>query len=156
MTLVKSKVGSVKNVDILPTTKFFDELVNFEFPTVNFWEAGSPMRNQTPVANVIEDESKYYVEISVPGFSREEIHLELKNNNILVMRAEKKNNNEWDTKMYTKREFYHYKYARSFTMPESINVDKISATCNNGILTIELPKHEPAKTNKVKKIEIKS
>ncbi|MCD4745899.1 MAG: Hsp20/alpha crystallin family protein [Bacteroidales bacterium] len=57
-------------------------------------------------------------------------------------------------KNYTRKEFAYGSFSRSFTLPKSIDVDKIKANYENGIMDITLPKKEEAKMNIRKEIKI--
>ena len=55
---------------------------------------------------------------------------------------------------FTSREFSYQSFSRSFTLPKTVDGEKISATYNNGILNVRIPKLEEAKPKAPKQIEI--
>ena len=72
-----------------------------------------------------------------------------------MISMEKKNESgekDKDGKRYLRREFSYSKFQQAFDLPDNVDVEKINASMNNGVLTIELPKvavEEKAKTNRV-------
>ena len=112
-----------------------------------------------PAINVIENEKDYRVEVAAPGMTKEDFDIHLGDNNDLVISMEKKNESEEkdnDGKKYLRREFSYTKFQQAFDLPDNVDVDKINASMNNGVLSIELPKvatEEKAKASRM--IEIK-
>jgi len=107
-----------------------------------------------PSVNIKETNESFEVEVAAPGFDKDEFKIEL-DNNILNISSEKKEENEVkEGEQYTKREFNYQSFSRSFTLPETVEADKISAKYDNGILKISIPKKEEAKTKPVKQIAI--
>ncbi len=112
-----------------------------------------------PAINVIENEKDYRVEVAAPGMTKEDFDIHLGDNNELVISMEKKNESEEknnDGKKYLRREFSYTKFRQAFDLPDNVDVDKINASMNNGVLSIELPKvatEEKAKASRM--IEIK-
>lgn len=108
-----------------------------------------------PAVNIKEDKDGFEVEMSAPGFEKSDFKIEL-NNNILTISSEKKFENETkEDKQFLIREFSYQSFHRSFTLPEIVESDKITAQYQNGILSIYIPKKEEAKPKPVKRIEIK-
>ena len=89
-----------------------------------------------------------------PGFSKGKFTIEL-NNDLLTISLEK--NVEKETKEsenFTRREFSYQSFSRSFTLPNTVNSDKIGAKYQNGILKVSIPKKEEAKPKPAKQIQI--
>ena len=75
--------------------------------------------------------------------------------NELVITMEKKNESketEKDNKKYLRREFSYSKFQQAFVLPEDVEKEKINATVNDGVLTIELPKRTPEEKAKVNRV----
>lgn len=99
-----------------------------------------------PAINVIEDEKCYKVEVAAPGMTKEDFNIHLSDDNLLVISMEKKTENEEKDpsgKKYLRREFSYSKFEQSLVLPDDVEKDRISASVNNGVLDIELPKQEP-------------
>lgn len=111
-----------------------------------------------PAINVVESDKDYKVEVAAPGMKKEDFNIHLGDNNELVITMEQKNENkeEHKNKKYLRREFAYSKFQQSFILPDDVEKEKISASVNDGILTIDLPKHtaeEKAKVDRVIEIQ---
>lgn len=106
-----------------------------------------------PAVNVVEDKDNFRVEVAAPGLKKEDFKLNI-NNGVLTISSEKKQENESKEENYTRKEFHYSSFSRSFTLPSSIDSDKISASYNDGILNILIPKREETKNNQAKQIAI--
>jgi HSP20 family protein len=108
-----------------------------------------------PLANISEQPESFLLEIAAPGMKKDDfkIHLE---NNVLTISSEVEDTQEQekDGNSYTRKEFYYGSFSRSFTLPKSINTDKIMAEYENGVLKVKLPKKEEAKLEIKKEIKI--
>jgi len=108
-----------------------------------------------PSVNIKEDGDAFFVEVAVPGFEKSDFNIEL-NNDLLTISSEKQVNDEVkDGERISKQEFSYQSFTRSFTLPELVEDENISAKYENGILSITIPKKEEAKPKPVKQIEIK-
>jgi len=108
-----------------------------------------------PSVNIKENTDFFEVEVAAPGFEKEDFNIEL-DNDLLTISSEKQVSNETkDDEKITKQEFSYQSFKRSFTLPELVDEEKISAKYVNGILTITIPKKEEAKPKPVKQISIK-
>jgi HSP20 family protein len=106
-----------------------------------------------PAANVREDENKYSIELALPGFSKEEVSIKFEEE-VLTVTAGRQPKEDVKGPKYTWNEFgFKSKYERSFQLPETVDADNITATFENGILLIALPKKE-AQPSAVKEITI--
>lgn len=105
-----------------------------------------------PAINVVESEKDYKVEVAAPGMKKEDFNIHLGENNELVITMEQKNENKEEHKKYLRREFAYSKFQQSFILPDDVEKEKISASVNDGILTIELPKHAPEEKAKVNRV----
>lgn len=113
-------------------------------------EAGGEQYNECfrPSTNVMEEEDMFKVQMAVPGFSKKDFKIELEKN-VLKVYSEKEFDNEGE---YTRREFGGRNFCRSFSVPETVDVENIKAEYKNGILSINLPKKE--EVNLKKEIQI--
>ena len=93
-----------------------------------------------PKANVKEEKDQFVIELLAPGFTREQININLKNE-ILTIKGEALKEAQEKTH-YTTREFVASDFVRRFSVPDSVNTEMISAEFSNGILEIILPKRE--------------
>lgn len=101
-------------------------------------------------ANVIENENEFLIELSVPGFSKEQIRISVEKN-VLVVKAEKNEENE---RKYLSREFGLQSFERRFVLSKKVNADNISASFNNGILEVTLPRKAEVAEKAAVEVEI--
>ena len=93
--------------------------------------------------DIKEFDDKYEVEIDLPGFKKDELHLEL-NEGYLTISAEKgleKDEKDKNDK-YIRRERYAGSMSRSFYVGENMKEEDIHAKYENGILTLDVPKEQ--------------
>jgi len=106
----------------------------------------------TPAVNIAEKETGYLIELSVPGFSKEEINIEVENDTLKIS-GERKNDKQEEKQGFSRREFNYSSFSRSFTIPsKKIDLENVQAEYEAGILSLNLPKAE--KANWLKKIEV--
>lgn len=104
---------------------------------------------KTGQVNLSVGENDYSVEVSAPGFTKEELSVELKDH-ILTIKGE----HVEDKKNYSMKEFSKNSFSRSFTVPKDITGEVI-AKFENGLLYLSLGKKELPPKEEPKKIEIK-
>jgi HSP20 family protein len=93
-----------------------------------------------PAVNVAENENNWQIEVSAPGFAKEDFKINLEKD-MLTISAEHKTEGEKKEKNYTRREFSYGSFSRAFRVKENtVDVEKIAAVYENGILVITLPK----------------
>ena len=90
-----------------------------------------------PAVNIIENKDVYELQLAIPGYTKEEVKLAIENNTLTIS-AEFEQKEE--TVPYSRREFVKTAFERSFTLPRSIDQDKVEAKFENGILNIKLPR----------------
>lgn len=108
-----------------------------------------------PAVNIHESDESFMVAVAAPGKVREDFKIEL-DNDVLTISSEDKKENESTVKngRFTRKEFSYSNFKRAFSLPDSVDSDKISASYNNGVLEINLPKREEAKVQAKRMIEI--
>ncbi len=107
-----------------------------------------------PATNIKEESDKYVLELATPGFTKEDIKIELKDNGIQIS-SEKKSESEESKDNYTRKEFSYQSFNRYFKLPDNVNAEAIEAKCENGVLTLTLPKKEVSEpASNSRKIEI--
>ncbi len=118
------------------------------------WMGGIQNANvSVPPVNIRETDNAFEVELSAPGKSKEDFNIELEND-MLVISSEQKTENTTEEGKFTRREFTHSAFKRSFSLPETVKDDDIQAVYENGILKITLPKKEEALPKPKRMIEI--
>ena len=102
-----------------------------------------PRANSTaPAVNVKEDEKAYTLEMAAPGLKKEYCKVSVnEDGNLCVAIENKMEHKEEDKKQhYLRREFSYSNFEQSYTLPDDVKKDEISAKVENGILTVTMPK----------------
>jgi HSP20 family protein len=94
-----------------------------------------------PAVNISENDKDFVVELAAPGMKKDDFQVDLERN-VLTISSEQKDEKQEEGKHFTRKEFNYQSFQRSFTLPESVNQDKIEATYNDGVLKIILHKKE--------------
>lgn len=112
--------------------------------------------DRLPATNVKENEKEFRLELSVPGFDKEDFSIEIEKNVLKISGRKEVRNEEKDKNdKVLRQEFGYSSFSRSFTIPENVDTEHIEAQQKDGILQISLPKMDKTIEDKVKKIEIK-
>lgn len=109
-----------------------------------------------PRLDIRDEPSQFVVDIEVPGLSKEDIKVEV-NNNVLIVRGDKRKELEEKQGTYIRRELKRSSFSRQIcTLNDNCDVDNISASFKDGMLTVIIPKKalEPPRQD-VKQITIK-
>ena len=130
----------------------FPSLMN-EFLKLDWFGGVDNFKQSVPAANVKETETEYVLELAVPGRKKEDFNVEI-DNDILTISSEVRNEENKEDDGYTRREFTFSSFKRVFSLPETISLDKINATYEDGILKFVLPKKEEALPKPKRLIEI--
>lgn len=103
--------------------------------------------------DIIDDNDKYILKADLPGFEKEDIHLDI-DENTLILNAER--HSEFEDKdrngKYLRCERSYGTYSRTFDL-SNVKADEIKASYENGVLQLIMPKKE-AKSSSVRKIDI--
>ncbi len=146
MSLLKKRKESLFPSSL--TDLFEDRFFRPYFPSMReFWNEGF----NVPPANLIESKSDFRIDLSVPGFSREDFNVEMQDG-ALVISAEKQEESETGEENYKRREFSYDTFTRSFVLPENVKEDQINAKYDNGMLSVVIPKKEVQQVRPKKEI----
>jgi HSP20 family protein len=128
----------------------------FEGNLMNLHSSNFAGRNSTlPAVNVKENDHEYCIDVAAPGMNREDFKVSFDNGSLMISSEKKAEHEEKDGENVTRKEFSYQAFQRSFNVPGNmVNVDKIGAKYEDGILHITLPKREEAKPKPAKKIKI--
>jgi len=100
-----------------------------------------------PPVDIYENENEYIIKAEMPGIKKEAIKVTLDKNELEI--SGKLNGNFPDEKNLKYSEFTPYDYHRKFNVGDTINSNALSASLENGILTLTLPKREEVKPKKI-------
>lgn len=114
------------------------------------------MNSTAPAVNVKEDETAYTMEVAVPGIKKEFCRVNINNDGDLNIAIENKMEHKEENKKerYLRREFSYTNYQQTYSLPDNVNKEGISAKVTDGVLTIQLPKIEKVEQKVQRKIEV--
>ena len=130
--------------------KVFPSLMN-EFFNDDFRMNVINNNHSVPSVNSIENDNSFEIDLAVPGMKKDDFTIQL-NYKFLVISSE--NTNSVDNNSMRLNEFNYSSFQRSFTVPETVELDKIKANYKNGILKVKLPKKKDSITKPNRVIDI--
>lgn len=95
--------------------------------------------NWAPRVDIHETDKELILDVELPGMEKKDIKIGVKND-ILTISGERKQERKTEGSEYYRHERHYGKFERSFTIPETVDADNISANYKNGVLTLNLPK----------------
>jgi HSP20 family protein len=123
----------------------------FDFEPLRRFEAA--FSGAVPTAEVAEKDNEYVVTVELPGIDQKNVDVNVTGNLLTIKGEKRKEEEEQKEKHYHLSERRYGSFSRSFTIPETVAQDKITAAMKDGVLTLTLPKTEAA-TKPPRKIEI--
>ncbi len=149
MTLVSVKPES-RRIQAPRFSNLIENIFENDFPSffTNEWS-----RTSVPLVNIKDTKDAYAIDVAAPGFSKESFNIKVEDG-FLTISAEASEEKVEEGEKFTRREFAHNSFKRSFTLPKTIVADKIAAAYENGILKVSLPKLEEAKTKGTIEVKI--
>ena len=107
-----------------------------------------PSAGVFPLTNVTEDSDNYYVRSELPGTKSEDLNIQVTAEGISIS-GERKITEEGDKVRYHRREREAGKFSRLINLPKKLDVDKVEASMENGILKVTIPKSEGSKPRQI-------
>ena len=137
-----------------PLPLLFDDFLNrdlFNWGNSNF----SDTNTSIPAVNIKETGENYEVEVAAPGMSKKDFKVELNGNTITISSEGSHQKEERDDERYSRKEFSYQSFQRTFTLQKDVvDIDKIQAKYENGLLHLLIPKKEEAKQKPPRLIQI--
>jgi HSP20 family protein len=111
-------------------------------------EEGIAASTWTPAVDIYETPETIVLKAELPGLSREDIEIQIRDN-ALTLKGERRFAKDVQQENYLRIERAYGAFQRSFTLPATIQQDKIRAVFRDGVLELTLPKAEEAKPKKI-------
>lgn len=103
------------------------------------WMASTPRsEGWIPAVDILEKDGNLILRAELPGVNEKDIDVKLEGN-ILTLKGERKLDSEEKKHNYHRVESFYGSFTRSFTLPDTVDTDKIKADYKNGILTVSVP-----------------
>ena len=135
-----------------PTKNYGNALYDFDTMLNNLFGPASSRNRRSPLVDISENENHYVIEAEVPGYSQEEIDVQVEDNVLTISAGASKEQSEAQNEEheYLVRERSNTEFSRSFSLPKDVDVEKIEGSYRNGILRLELAKKAEAKPRSIK------
>ena len=132
----------------------FDDLF-----TRDLWNWGLTNNSSTnttvPAVNIRETADNYDVEVAAPGMTKDDFKVELDGNTLVISSEKKDEREQKEGERYTRQEFSYQSFQRSFQLHKDVvDIDKIEAKYENGVLHLMIPKKEEVKQKPPRMIQI--
>ena len=139
---------------LTPFDSFINDFFNQQMELSKSFPNDFFSKGSYPKVNVADLKDKVVIEAAVPGMDKSDISIEV-NENILTLSGKSSQSSGVSDGQYIRRELKRSKFSRSFALGDNLNLDDISATCIDGILTLTVPKKvEEDKEVKARYIDI--
>ena len=147
---IENRNGNLQNH--FPT--LFDDFLNrdiFNWGLSNF----SNTNTTVPAVNIKETSDNYEVEVAAPGMTKKDFKVELDGNLLTISSETSHQNEQKDDVLYSRKEFSYQSFLRTFTLQKDVvDIEKIEAKYENGLLQLLIPKKEESKQKPARLIEI--
>ncbi len=110
--------------------------------TLTGWEFGPPV-------DIYEDDHKLTFKVEVPGIDERDIKVEI-GSNVLTVHGERKLEKDIKEENFRRMERHYGAFSRSFTLPSTVDPQKIEANYAHGVLAIQMPKRAEARPKQIK------
>ena len=124
--------------------RMFEEPLTMLRPMLPMEENYWPMKAWTPACDIFETDKELVLKFELPEVSKEDVKVTMENN-VLMLRGERKFEEETDRENYHRVERHYGEFMRTFNVPMFVDAAKIHAEFKHGVLTVKLPKREEAR-----------
>ena len=146
MTLMK------RNGNLLPM--IFDDFFNgdvFDWNNSNYSDTNTTI----PAVNIKETAENYEVQVAAPGMTKDDFKVELDGNSLTISSEKSQQNEQKEGERFSRKEFSYQSFQRTFNLQKDVvDIDKIQAKYDNGILHLLIPKKEEVKQKPPRRIQI--
>lgn len=149
--MFETSLARVPNASVLrsrdPFQGFFDRVFD------NFWNDSdfvSEGRSRTwlPAIDIFESDDAFVATADLPGLKKDDIDISIEDS-VLTVSGERKFDESQETGSFRRVERSYGTFRRSFTLPRGVDSTKVQAKFEDGVLTLDIPKSEVAKSRKI-------
>lgn len=101
-----------------------------------------------PAVDIYETEDSIIIKAELPDVEQKDVEVHIEDNT-LILKGERKHVSEVKKENYHRIERYFGTFQRSFSLPATVDQEKVEAICDKGVLTITLPKKEETKPKQI-------
>lgn len=143
MTLLTTRRTNNPFVSDLPVSTAFEDMMSRLFNE----PAGA--RPWSPAVDIAETDNELVLKADVPGVKLDDINIEVENGTLSIS-GSRSHSSEGNAGGYHRQERFYGSFHRAFVLPETVDLEKVAAGYENGVLTITMPKKEVAKPRTIK------
>ena len=129
-----------------PFFRGFERLFNDDLPSR--WNEGAATGRWIPPVDVREHDDALEFTAELPGLAKDDLDITVEDR-VLTLSGERKFESGEDKNGYHRIERSYGSFTRSFTLPQEVEQDKVTAVFKDGLLTVRIPKTEQAKPRKI-------
>ena len=111
-------------------------------------DGNDPFAGWTPAVDLLQDKDHVVLRAELPGLRREDIHVSL-HEDILTLSGERRQKKSADERGNLRSERFFGRFERRFVLPVRVDAERVSASYEDGILSVTLPKAEEAKPRQI-------
>jgi len=139
----------MKSYACYPGSRFRPSTARFFAPNHPMYYTTSQQKEamKSPAANIRREEAAFVIELAVPGLSKENVQIEVNNDQLIVSAKEVQSETNPN---FIRHEFDYHGFKRTFRLHKNANTEALQASFHQGLLTIVVPDREPES----RKIEI--
>jgi HSP20 family protein len=128
-------VPYIRRTETPIVSRLFEDFFN-DFPLTG--SLADTRENWNPAVDILEKDGNLILRAELPGMTEKQIELKLEGNS-LTLKGERKMDAEDQKNNYHRVESFYGSFLRTFRLPDTVDMDKISADYKNGVLTVTLP-----------------
>ncbi|MFW5905929.1 MAG: Hsp20/alpha crystallin family protein [archaeon] len=128
--------------------RFFERMQSDFEEMARSWSEESELVSSSVRVDLEDRDDEFALTAELPGFEKDDIDVRVTDRTLRLEAEHAEETEEEEDGEYVRRERHRASVARSISLPDAVEADDISATFNNGILTIRLPKSEPVTQGK--------
>ncbi len=113
------------------------------FPTFRHVDSGNHLMKTYPAANILRKEDGFDIQMAIPGLAKDQVKIEVEENRLTVSAIPAE---ATETPKMIRKEFGYQDFKRSFRLHKNANVSAVSASFDQGVLTIHVPDLEKTTT----------
>jgi HSP20 family protein len=125
-----------------------NRLFNTVFDAPAPGNGGSTMRRWMPAMDLVETEDNFVLRADLPGMKEDDVKIEFEDGTLTVS-GERKAEHESKNEGYYRVERAFGSFSRSLTLPQGIDPEAVTASFNNGVLEVRIPKPEQRKPRRI-------
>jgi HSP20 family protein len=138
-------VPYVRRSEAPVSSRLFEDFFN-DLPFAGYWP--EQKESWIPAVDVLEKDGNLILRAELPGINEKQIDLKLEGNT-LTLKGERKMDKEDKKNNYHRVESFYGSFTRTFRLPDTVDLEKISADYKNGILTVTIPQRPEVRPREI-------